>query len=74
MKILFDRMNIDIWEVIEAASSKPFGFMPFYPSPGIGGYCIPIAPFNLVWKAKVSGGPTTMLEDAGRINEECPTM
>ncbi len=68
MKILLDRMNIDVWEVIEAASSKPFGFMPFYPSPGIGGDCIPIAPFYLVWKAKVSGGPTTMLEDSGRIN------
>jgi UDP-N-acetyl-D-glucosamine dehydrogenase len=72
MKILFDRMNIDVWEVIEAASSKPFGFMPFYPSPGIGGDCIPIAPFYLVWKAKVSGGPTTMLEDAGRINNAMP--
>lgn len=68
MKILFDRMNIDVWDVIEAAASKPFGFMPFYPSPGIGGDCIPIAPFYLVWKAKVTGGPTTMLEDAGRIN------
>lgn len=70
MKVLFDRMKIDIWEVIEAASSKPFGFMPFYPSPGIGGDCIPIAPFYLVWKAKATGGPTTMLEDAGRINNE----
>lgn len=72
MKILFDRMNIDVWEVIEAAASKPFGFMPFYPSPGIGGDCIPIAPLYLVWKAKVNGGPTTMLEDAKRINLEMP--
>ncbi len=72
MKILFDTMNIDVWEVIAAAATKPFGFMPFYPSPGIGGDCIPIAPFYLVWKAKASGGPTTMLEDAGRINDGMP--
>ena len=68
MKVLFDTMNIDIWEVITAAASKPFGFMPFYPSPGIGGDCIPIAPFYLVWRAKSTGGPTSMIEDAGRIN------
>lgn len=72
MKMLFDTMNIDVWEVIAAASTKPFGFMPFYPGPGIGGDCIPIAPFYLVWKAKSTGGPTTMLEDAGRINDAMP--
>jgi UDP-N-acetyl-D-glucosamine dehydrogenase len=72
MKMLLDTMFIDIWEVIAAAATKPFGFMPFYPSPGIGGDCIPIAPFYLVWKAKASGGPTTMLEDAKRINDGMP--
>lgn len=72
MKVLFDRMHIDVWDVIETAASKPFGFMPFYPSPGIGGDCIPIAPFYLVWKSKVTGGPSTMLEEAGRINSAMP--
>lgn len=72
MKILFDQMGMDVWEVIEAAASKPFGFMPFYPSPGVGGDCIPIAPFYLVWKAKVTGGPTTLLEQAGHINKMIP--
>jgi UDP-N-acetyl-D-glucosamine dehydrogenase len=70
MKMLFDTMNIDVWEVITAAATKPFGFMPFYPSAGIGGDCIPIAPMYLVWKAKSTDGPTTMLEDAARINEK----
>lgn len=72
MKMLLDTLNIDVWEVIAAAATKPFGFMPFYPSPGIGGDCIPIAPFYLVWKAKASGGPTSMLDDAGRINDSMP--
>lgn len=72
MKILFDQMGMDVWEVVDAAASKPFGFMPFYPSPGVGGDCIPIAPFYLVWKAKVTGGPTTLLEQAGHINKTMP--
>jgi UDP-N-acetyl-D-glucosamine dehydrogenase len=72
LKILFDTMNVDVWEVITAAASKPFGYMPFYPSPGIGGDCIPIAPFYLVWKAKSTGGPTSMMEEAGRINDSMP--
>lgn len=70
MKMLFDTMNINVWEVIAAAASKPFGFMPFYPSPGIGGDCIPIAPLYLVWKAKSTNGPTTMLEESARINDK----
>lgn len=69
MKIMFDRMNIDIWEVIEAAKSKPFGFTAFEPGPGIGGDCIPKAPFYLVWKARITEGPTTMLEQAGQVDE-----
>ena len=51
LKLIFERMNINIWEVIDAANSKPFGFMPFYPGPGMGGHCIPIDPFYLSWKA-----------------------
>lgn len=73
MKIMFDKMGIDVWEVIEAAATKPFGFVPFYPGPGIGGDCIPIAPLYLVWKAKVSEGPTTLLELAAHVNESIPT-
>jgi len=73
MKILFDHMGLDVWEVIEAASSKPFGFMPFYPGPGVGGSCIPIVPFYLVWKAKATGGQAVMLEQAGHINDLMPT-
>ncbi len=72
MKMMFDHMNMDVWEVIKAASSKPFGFQPFYPGPGIGGDCIPVTPFYLVWKASVTEGPTTMLEQAGHINEHIP--
>lgn len=70
MKMLFETLDIDVWEVITAAATKPFGFMPFYPSAGIGGDCIPIAPMYLVWKAKSTDGPTTMLEDAARINDK----
>lgn len=72
MKILFDKMGMDVWEVIEAAASKPFGFMPFYPCAAVGGDCIPIAPFYLVWKAKVTDGPSTLLEQAGQINKTMP--
>lgn len=69
MKVMFDRMNIDVWEVINAAKSKPFGFTAFEPGPGIGGDCIPIAPLYLIWKAKVTEGPTTILEQAAHVNE-----
>lgn len=73
LKMIFDRMAIDIWEVIEAASSKPFGFMPFYPGPGLGGHCIPIDPYYLAWKAKQYGVPTRFVELAGEINHHMPT-
>ncbi|MCB1149474.1 MAG: nucleotide sugar dehydrogenase, partial [Chlamydiia bacterium] len=72
LKIIFDRMGIDVWEVIEAASTKPFGFMPFWPGPGLGGHCIPIDPFYLTWKAKEFGVPTRFIELAGEINRSMP--
>jgi UDP-N-acetyl-D-glucosamine dehydrogenase len=72
MKVIMERMGIDIWTVIEAASSKPFGFHPFYPGPGLGGHCIPIDPFYLSWKAKQVGIPTRFIELAGEINNNMP--
>lgn len=72
LKIIFDQMGIDIWEVIDAAKSKPFGFMPFYPGPGLGGHCIPIDPFYLAWKAKEYGITTRFIELAGEINTHMP--
>lgn len=72
MKMLFDRMGINIWEVIEASSSKPFGFMPFYPGPGLGGHCIPIDPFYLTWKAREYDFSTRFIELAGEINSSIP--
>jgi UDP-N-acetyl-D-glucosamine dehydrogenase len=72
LKIVFDRMGIDIWEVINAASTKPFGFHPFYPGPGLGGHCIPIDPFYLTWKARQYGMPTRFIELAGEINTGMP--
>jgi UDP-N-acetyl-D-glucosamine dehydrogenase len=66
------RMNIDIWEVIDAASSKPFGFMPFYPGPGLGGHCIPVDPFYLSWKAREYDFSTRFIELAGEINTAMP--
>jgi UDP-N-acetyl-D-glucosamine dehydrogenase len=72
LKMLADRMNVDIWEVIEGASSKPFGFMPFYPGPGLGGHCIPIDPFYLAWKAKEMNFNTHFIELAGEINTNMP--
>jgi len=66
------RMDIDVWEVIEAAKSKPFGFMPFYPGPGLGGHCIPIDPFYLTWKAREYDCPTRFIELAGEINVAMP--
>ena len=72
LKVIFSRMNIDVWEVIEAAATKPFGFMPFYPGPGLGGHCIPIDPFYLTWKAREVGQPTRFIELAGEINTRMP--
>jgi UDP-N-acetyl-D-glucosamine dehydrogenase len=72
MALLCDRMNINIWEVIEAAKTKPYGFMPFYPGPGLGGHCIPIDPYYLTWKAKEYHFQTTLIEAAGTINHQMP--
>lgn len=72
MKVILDRMNIDVWEVIRAASSKPFGFMPFYPGPGLGGHCIPLDPFYFSWKAKEYGFNARFIELAGEINRGMP--
>lgn len=72
LKILLDEMGIDIWEVIKAASTKPFGFMPFYPGPGLGGHCIPIDPFYLAWKAREYNSVTRFIELAGEINRQMP--
>jgi UDP-N-acetyl-D-glucosamine dehydrogenase len=72
LKMVFDRMNIDVWEVIQAASTKPFGFQPFYPGPGLGGHCIPIDPFYLTWKAREFEISTKFIELAGEINTFMP--
>ncbi len=72
LKMVFDRMGIDVWEVIKAASTKPFGFKAFYPGPGLGGHCIPIDPFYLTWKARQYGMPTRFIELAGEINTDMP--
>jgi UDP-N-acetyl-D-glucosamine dehydrogenase len=72
MKLIYEAMGIDVWEVIEAAKTKPFGFMPFYPGPGLGGHCIPIDPFYLSWKAREYGKPTRFIELAGEINSSMP--
>jgi UDP-N-acetyl-D-glucosamine dehydrogenase len=72
MKILFDRMGIDICEVIDAAKTKPFGFQAFYPGPGLGGHCIPIDPFYLTWKAREYDFHTRFIELAGEINTSMP--
>jgi UDP-N-acetyl-D-glucosamine dehydrogenase len=72
LKLLGERMNIDIWEVIDAASTKPFGFTPFYPGPGLGGHCIPIDPFYLSWKAKEYDFSTRFIQLAGEINTSMP--
>lgn len=73
LKIIYSRMNINIFEVIEAAKTKPFGYMPFYPGPGLGGHCIPIDPFYLTWKAREHGINTRFIELAGEINSEMPS-
>jgi UDP-N-acetyl-D-glucosamine dehydrogenase len=72
LKLVYDAMGIDIWEVIEAAKTKPFGFTPFYPGPGLGGHCIPIDPFYLTWKAREYGKHTRFIELAGEINTAMP--
>ena len=72
MKMLFDRLGLDVWEVIDAAKTKPFGFQAFYPGPGLGGHCIPIDPFYLSWLARRSGMPTRFIELAGEINTSMP--
>ncbi|MBN2564687.1 MAG: nucleotide sugar dehydrogenase, partial [Candidatus Eisenbacteria bacterium] len=72
LALMSDRMGIDVWEVIDAAATKPFGFMPFYPGPGLGGHCIPIDPFYLSWKAKESGFEARFIELAGVINGGMP--
>jgi len=72
LKTLFDRMGIDVWEVIRAASTKPFGFTPFYPGPGLGGHCIPIDPFYLSWKARQYDMATRFIELAGEVNVSMP--
>jgi UDP-N-acetyl-D-glucosamine dehydrogenase len=72
LKIAFERMGINVWDVIEAAKTKPFGFQPFYPGPGLGGHCIPIDPFYLTWKAREYGVVTRFIELAGEVNAGMP--
>ena len=72
LKVVFQKMGIDVWEVIQAAATKPFGFMPFYPGPGLGGHCIPIDPFYLTWKAREFEQHTRFIELAGEINTSMP--
>jgi len=72
LKVLFDRMGIDVWEVIDAAKTKPFGFQAFYPGPGLGGHCIPIDPFYLTWLARRHGLSTRFIELAGEVNHQMP--
>lgn len=72
LKIILSAMNIDVWEVIRAAATKPFGFQAFYPGPGLGGHCIPIDPYYLTWKAREVGHPTRFIELAGEVNRQMP--
>jgi UDP-N-acetyl-D-glucosamine dehydrogenase len=72
LKVVYDAMGVDVWEVIEAATTKPFGFMPFYPGPGLGGHCIPVDPFYLTWKAREFDIATRFIELAGEINRGMP--
>jgi UDP-N-acetyl-D-glucosamine dehydrogenase len=72
LKLVYDAMGIDVWEVIDAAKTKPFGYMPFYPGPGLGGHCIPIDPFYLTWKSREFDQPTRFIELAGEINTAMP--
>jgi UDP-N-acetyl-D-glucosamine dehydrogenase len=72
MKLILEKLDVDIWEVVEAAATKPFGFQAFYPGPGLGGHCIPIDPFYLTWKAKEVGMATRFIELAGEVNQKMP--
>jgi UDP-N-acetyl-D-glucosamine dehydrogenase len=72
LKVIYEAMGVDVWEVIDAAKTKPFGYMPFYPGPGLGGHCIPIDPFYLTWKAREYDIPTRFIELAGEINSGMP--
>ena len=72
LKVIYEAMGIDVWEVIDAAKTKPFGFMPFYPGPGLGGHCIPIDPFYLTWKSREYELTTRFIELAGEINSAMP--
>ncbi len=72
MKVILDKMGIDVWEVIDAAATKPFGYQAFYPGPGLGGHCIPIDPYYLTWKAREVGQPTRFIELAGHVNHHMP--
>lgn len=72
LKLVYDAMGIDVWEVIDAAKTKPFGYMPFYPGPGLGGHCIPIDPFYLTWKSREYDRPTRFIELAGEVNTAMP--
>src|SRR5687767_15707510 len=72
LALMCDRMNINVWEIIDAAATKPFGFMPFYPGPGLGGHCIPIDPFYLSWKSKQAGIEARFIELAGHVNGQMP--
>ena len=74
LKVIFEEMDIDVWEVIDGAATKPFGFMPFYPGPGLGGHCIPIDPFYLTYKAREYDVPTRFIELAGEINTKMPQL
>lgn len=72
LKLIYGALGVDVWEVVDAAKTKPFGYMPFYPGPGLGGHCIPIDPFYLTWKAREHGVPTRFIELAGQINSRMP--
>ena len=72
LAMLCDRMEIDIWEVVNAASTKPYGFMRFDPGPGMGGHCLPVDPFYLSWRAREFGSPTDFIELAGEVNQAMP--
>lgn len=74
LKVAFEKMGIDVWEVIRASATKPFGFQPFWPGPGLGGHCIPIDPFYLSWRARECGAETRFIELAGEINTSMPTL
>ncbi|MFQ5850746.1 MAG: nucleotide sugar dehydrogenase, partial [Candidatus Binatia bacterium] len=74
LALMCHRLGINVWEVIEAAKTKPFGFMPFYPGPGLGGHCIPVDPYYLTWKAKMNGSEPRLIELAGLINSQMPAF